>query len=98
MPRRRRGRGEGGIFQRGDGIWCACISLGYDEQGKRKRRTIYGATKQEVQEELRKLQNDAVNGQLSDAGALTVAAYLARWLENTVKSRVQPKTALRYEQ
>lgn len=96
--RKRRGRSEGSIFQRADGTWAASLSLGYDDKGKRKRRVVYGDTKKEVQEKLRALQNAAVNGQLADAGTLTVAQYLARWLENTAKPRVQPKTHLRYEQ
>lgn len=98
MARKRRGRSEGSIFQRADGTWTASISLGYDDKGKRKRRVVYGATKKEVQEKLRAVQNAAVSGQLADAGTLTVAQYLARWLENTAKPRVQPKTHLRYEQ
>ncbi len=98
MARRRRGRGEGAIFQRADGTWTASLSLGYDDKGKRKRRVVYGKTKAEVQEKLRELQSDATNGQLADTGKLTVAEYLSRWLENTARPQVQPKTHLRYEQ
>ena len=58
---RLRGRGEGGIYQRADGQWCASVSLGYYENGKRKRRVIYGATKKEVQGELRKVQDTVQN-------------------------------------
>jgi integrase len=96
--RKRRGRGEGGIFQRADGTWTASISLGYDDTGKRKRRVVYGSSKKDVQDKLRNLQNANATGQLTDAGALTVSEFLARWLENTAKPRVQPKTHLRYEQ
>ena len=55
--RRRRGYGEGSIHQRPDGTWRATISAGYDANGKRKRRDVYGKTKKEVQDELAKLQN-----------------------------------------
>src|SRR5215472_16103722 len=48
MARKRRGRDEGSVFQRADGLWVSSISLGYTESGKRKRKTVYGATKQEV--------------------------------------------------
>ena len=58
---------------------------------------VYGVTKQEVQEKLRLLQNDAANGRLADAGAMTVKEWLTTWLE-TARSNVQPKTHLRYEQ
>jgi integrase len=97
MARKRRGREEGSIYQRGDGMWAASVSLGYDERGKRRRHVIYGHTKTEVQEKLRKIQHDAATGQLADAGAMTVKEWLTTWLE-TSKARIQPKTHLRYEQ
>jgi integrase len=97
--RRRRGRGEGAIYYRErDQQWVGSVSLGYDGQGKRKRKVVYGATKKEVQEKVGQLQHDAVNGRLADASRMTVADYLTRWLENAAKPRVQPKTHLRYEQ
>lgn len=90
MSRKRRGRGEGSIFERADGLWVTSISLGYDDKGKRCRRTIYGKTKAEVQGKLRRLHDDAVTGRLTDAPALTVKEWLARWLE-TCKGRLAPK-------
>ncbi len=44
----RRGNGEGSIWQRPDGRWLGQISLGYDEEGKLKRKTFYGKTRSEV--------------------------------------------------
>lgn len=35
----KRGRGEGSIHKREDGIWTAQLSLGYDAEGRRIRRT-----------------------------------------------------------
>src|SRR5436853_519791 len=90
MARRRRGRGEGSVFQRGDGRWVGSISLGYSEPGRRKRRTVYGATKQEVLDELDRLRGDARTGNLPDAGGLTVGQLLDRWLQTN-----KPKMALR---
>jgi integrase len=97
MARKRRGRGEGGIYQRGDGTWCACLSLGYDEKGKRTRRIVYGHTKQEVQEKLRKLQDQADRGTLPDASRLSVKDYLTNWLK-TVEVAKAMHTYLQYEQ
>jgi hypothetical protein len=42
MSRKRRGRGEGSIFERADGVWVGSVSLGYDTNGKRLRKTVYG--------------------------------------------------------
>jgi integrase len=96
MTRKRRGRGEGGINQRPDGRWEARVSLGYDGTGKRKRISVYGATKAEVQEKLRQLQTDAATGRLSDAGNLTVGQFLDRWLATT-KPTVATHTFIPYE-
>lgn len=100
MPknRKRRGRNEGSIFQRKDGTWTASVSLGYDEHGKRRRRTVYGASKQEVQDKLRAEQDRANRGSLPDADKLTVQDFLERWLEHTIKPNVAPTTHGRYEQ
>ena len=51
MPTRR-GRGDGGITKRSDGRWMAQADLGWRD-GKRRRKTIYGRTKREVQDKLR---------------------------------------------
>ncbi len=94
--RKRRGRGEGGIRQREDGLWEARVSLGYDAGGKRKRRTVYGKTKQEAQDELRRLQNESAGGIDVAADKLIVAQWLTRWLE-LVKPTVEPGTYGPYE-
>lgn len=39
---KRRGNGEGSIYRRSDGKWCATLAVGYDQNGKRKRRYLYG--------------------------------------------------------
>src|SRR5262249_12112755 len=46
---------------------------------------------------LRKLQVKADAGRLRDTESLTVADYLAAWLENTVKGKVRESTADRYK-
>jgi integrase len=92
-PRGRRGRGEGGIYQRADGLWVGSVSLGYDENGKRLRRTVYGQTKKEAMEELRKAQ-EATGRKIE---SISLAGYLDRWLAG-VKPSVEPHTYAQYEQ
>src|SRR5262245_35521611 len=89
--RKRRGRGEGSIFRRGDGQWVGSISLGYSEVGRRKRMTVYGTTKKEVLDELDRLRTDARVGSLPDAGGMTVGLLLDRWLQSS-KSRSETRT------
>src|SRR5262249_27745268 len=91
----RRGRSEGSIFQRSDSQWVGSISLGYDGNGKRCRKTVYGATKAEVQAKLRELQNAVATGQITEAGKMTVREYLQRWLESK-KTTVPTHTYIAY--
>jgi integrase len=70
--------------------------LGYDGNGKRKRRTVYGSSKAEVQEKLRQLQQQNDQGRLVDAPSTTVAAFLASWLAG-VKNSVRESTHSYYE-
>jgi integrase len=94
MTRRRRGRGEGGVYQQKDGLWVGRISLGYNADGRRKRKVIYGATKKEVLDKLNGALAIARVGNLPDSQNLTVGQLLDRWLLS-LKSTV---TAATYEQ
>ena len=61
MGRARRGRGEGGVFQRkSDGLWVGTVSQGYDANGKRVRITVYGSTKGEALAALEMAKNGGV--------------------------------------
>lgn len=86
--RARRGRSEGSIYLRKDGLWVGCVSLGV-HAGRRVRRTVYGHTKAEAAEELRKLQTRSDAGQLDDAGSITIEAWLERWL-TLIESNIEP--------
>jgi len=90
--KRRRGNGEGSIYQRADGRWAATITIGYDAKGKRRRRVVYGKTKKECQEKLTKLQASKLDGTLVEPTKMTVAAYLERWLDDAVKPSVRHTT------
>jgi integrase len=95
--RKRRGRGEACIYQRLDGLWSGQVSLGYCANGKRSRKTVYGASKAEVAEKIRKLQMEHDAGRLVAADDLTVSEYLQRWL-SIAKDRTGDATYVRYEQ
>jgi integrase len=91
----KRGNGEGSIWRRKGGGWCAQYTV-YTSEG-RKRRTIYGKTRQEVAAKLSKALADREGGLTFDAGSLTVGEYLARWLSHSVRDTVSRKTYERYE-
>jgi len=80
----RRGRGEGGIRKRADGRWEAAIDLGW-ESGKRKRKFLYGRTRIEVAEKLRRVQAAIDNGRPVLDERVQVGDFLDRWLDTVVK-------------
>ena len=94
---RKRNAGEGSIFQRADGRWCAQLDLGW-ESGKRRRSYIYGATAAEVQDALLKVRSDQAAGLPIAVERQSVAQFLDRWLEDSVKPSVRPLTHEQYHQ
>lgn len=98
MPKKaRRGRGEGTITQRPDGTWTGQVSLGYDAEGKRIRRTVYGKTKREVQEKILKLQQDALTGKPVKQEKLTIDQHFQDWFR-TKKPELKITTYAGYVQ
>ena len=97
MARRKRGANEGSIFRRDDGRWCAVLNLGW-EGGKRRRKYVYGVTAAEVQEQLLKARTDHAAGLPVRTDRQTVAQFLDRWLEDSVRPSVRPLTHEQYRQ
>jgi integrase len=94
---RRRGHGEGSIYQReSDGLWCTSVDLGI-VNGKRKRKVIYGKTRKEVADKLKALHRDQQLGLKLATEVVTVKHYLERWLEQVVKVRNRPRTHKSYD-
>ncbi len=90
----RRGRGEGSVFQRADGLWSGSISLGVDANGRRVRRTCYAASKAEVLAKLNGIRADVAGGVLEPTKT-TLAKYLDQWLGD-ITNEVKPNTKLCY--
>src|SRR6266581_8761767 len=89
----RRGHGEGSIYRRNDGRWAASITL---ETGKRK--TFYGKTRREVQEQLKPAVHQQQEGTLITAPQQTLKQYLEYWLEEVHRQSIRDRTYERYEQ
>lgn len=96
MTTRRRGRGEGSVYQRHDGSWAGVVHLGW-VGGKRKRRYVYGKTRAEAARKLRAEQARADEGLPAPDRRTTVAGYLAWWLdEHLVDGRHSARTIDNY--
>ncbi len=92
----RRGNNEGTIFKRSDGRWTASLNLGY-EDGKRRRKSFYGATRREVAEKLAAALRDAQQGLPIAPDRLTVGAFISKWMEDTARPALRPLTFRSYE-
>ncbi len=87
---RRRGRGEGSIYQRKDGLWVASITW-TDPAGKVHRPCRYRKTRALAREALRDLERDARRGRKMAGKAETLEEYLTTWLEGSVQQSVRPR-------
>lgn len=95
---KRRARGAGSISYRKDRkIWQGVVTIGYDANGKRKRRVVYGQTRQEVQDQLTRLQGQKLDGTLGDLCKLRLSEFLDQWLQNTARRTVRTQTYNSYE-
>ena len=90
---KQRGHNEGSIYQRKDGRWVAAVT----DQQTGKRKSLYGKTRREVSERLKVALRDQQQGLPVTAEKLTVAQYLARWLDASAKPSVKTKTYDGYE-
>src|ERR1017187_7237859 len=81
-PRRRRERGDDGIsWDRVNKCYVGTISLGYDNAGKRLRRTARGKTKQAVKDKLDELHDEIKVGIWTPA-TYTVKQCVMDWLDS----------------
>lgn len=91
----RRVRGEGNIRQRPDGRYEARVYL--EINGKRTRRSFYGASREQVARALRGAQAKADRGLPVGDGRLTVREHLERWLTQQQRSDKAANTVAQYE-
>lgn len=96
MTRKRRGRGEGSVYQRADGTWCATFAAGYDGGGGRKRRTVFGSTKHDVQRKLQQKLSQATTSLAVEPARVKLGAFLDRWLRDAAKGAVRATTFANY--
>lgn len=91
---KKRGNGEGSIYQRKeDGKWVGSITL---DSGKRK--VFYGDKRSDVKDKMVAVLHEQHQGTLVTSGPQTVAQFLTDWLENTHKRQIRPRTYERYRE
>lgn len=95
--RARRMSGEGGLYQRADGMWVAAIDLGIDYSGKRRRKVMKSRTQAGALEKLRAARADL--GKFGDlpTASPTVEEWMNQWLREVVLPNAKPRTYTEYE-
>jgi integrase len=95
--RGKRGNGEGSIYQDADGRWRSVVDLGYRE-GRRSRKYLSGATRNEVATKLRRILDEHEAGlEINTNGhAPTIETWLNHWLDNIAVQKVRPSTLVGY--
>ena len=88
--------GEGTITRRADGRWVGAASLGW-QGDKRRRKWIYGRTKQDVAQKLRQILFRQDNGQLVSTSTQTLEQFLLWWLRDDKRPSVRSSTYQGYE-
>jgi integrase len=86
----RRGNGEGSIYRRKDGRWVGQY-LAYTPKGP-KYRYLYGKTRQVVAEKLTRAMAQRDSGLAFEAGKLTVAEHMNKWITESARNRLRPKS------
>ena len=84
---RKRGAGEGSIYQRPNGTWAASLMVGRKPNGTPGRRSLYGKTRAEVVRKLDELRGRKAAGLVTEPTKLTVADYLNEWLRTPSRWR-----------
>ncbi len=89
---------RGSIKQRGKGVWRLVFDLERDHTGRRRQKVVtFKGNRSDAEAELTQQLAKAKNGGLVEPNNLTVAEYLARWIEH-VATRTSAKTQERYEE
>ena len=92
----RRSKGDGSVSQRKDGKWLAQIVIGYDANGKLKKKSRVAKTKSEAGKFSREMQLEKQKNTLMLQGKMAFSELLARWLE-LKKGQLKAKSYMDYE-
>ena len=84
---KRRGHGEGSVYQIKDGRWVTSIST-----GDRKRKYLYSKTQKEALEKLTKARYEQQQGTLVNSPRQPLRVYLTWWLDEVYKPTVRLST------
>lgn len=89
MANKKRANGDGAIFfNETKKKWVGQITLGYDENGKRKRKTVYGTTKSEVKQKLKQIEIGVFTGEFVDKSNITIYQLAKQILDDDFNANI----------
>jgi integrase len=94
---RKRGNGEGAIYQRSeDGLWVGALYVEDESGGKARRKYITAKARSDVVRKLKLLQRQIDDGLAVPDKSVTVEQLFARWYEDVLRHQVVANTASNY--
>lgn len=94
---KKRGNGEGSIFQDKSGRWRGVITVGINVNGSQKRKTFYGKTRKEVSEKLNQALNNLQSHVCVEASKMKLSDWLNHWLNIYAVHDLRLSTKVAYE-
>lgn len=89
---KRRQNGEGTIYQRPNGLWVCEITLGYDENGKRQKKTVSSMDLEKLKKKINDLKYLNDRHMVAEPSKYTVSDWVEFWLETYKNGTVKPTT------
>ncbi len=93
---KRRAAGDGGLFQRADGMWCGVVDIP-TEDGTRKQKRVYSKSYATARDKLDELKDNIAKGVIPST-TMTVGKWLPYWLDEIHRPHIRPKTYRFYEE
>lgn len=81
----KRANGEGSVFKRKDGSWAGALSY-RDQDGRAKRRTVYGRTQTEVRAKLKEARQRLDAGAPVTDSSVTLAVWIEEWIAKALEA------------
>jgi len=91
-----RGKGEGSVYKRSDGMWCTSIELPAGLDGKRRRKVVCRKNKPDVIEQMRKIQAELAKQGDLPTSSITLGKWAAHWLDKVAPKDIKPRTLAGY--
>ncbi len=97
---KRRASGDGAIyFDEKRNVFVGQVTMGRDEKGKRKRKTIYGKTKTEVKDKLKNIQFQVFTGTFVDKSGITIYHLAKQILDDKLnENRIKEASYFRHSE